>query len=217
MFRIATIITAAIGLAAASFAAERDGLQKGPYKLQIKLEQFVENDWLSVDPAHVFDSGDRVRFVVQANFDGYLYVSNQGTSGKFISLFPSEDAGENNRIEAGKDYVVPQTEGAFRIQGPAGHEIVYWTLTPARVGEPDPLPPDRPAAPQGPVRMDPRCDETIMRARGECVDHSAGMKRDGDETRSRSLVFLKKEDTSVVAAPQQLAGPVTFEFRLAHR
>ena len=42
-------------------------------------------------------------------------------------------------------------------------------------------------------------------------------ERDGEETRSRSLVFLKKEDTSVVAAPQQLAGPVTFEFRLAHR
>ena len=217
MIRIATILSAALTLSTAGLAAESDGLQKGPYKLQIKLEQFVETDWRPVDPEHVFDAGDRVRFLLKSNFDGYLYVSNQGTSGKFISLFPSEETGENNRIESGKEYVVPQTEGAFRIQGPAGHEIVYWTLTPARVGEPDPLPPSRPAEPQGPVRLEPRCDETILRARGECVDHSAGVKRGDDEMRSRSLVFLKNQDASVVAAPPQLSGPVTFEFRLAHR
>ena len=123
----------------------------------------------------------------------------------------------NNRIEAEMSYLVPETEGAFRIAGPAGHEVVYWTITPAKVGEPDPLPPPPPPGkPERAARLEPRCDEAILRARGDCVDHSAGIQTTREQ--ARGLVFLKDEDqASVVAAPPELTGPVTFEFRLAHR
>lgn len=216
MSRIASLLTTFLLVTAAPAAAQAGSMDKGPYRLQVKLELLDDGEWKPVDEAHVFESGDRVRFVARTNFDGYLYVTNHGTSGAYRSLFPSEEAGRDNRVEAGQEYVVPQTEGAFRVEEPPGHEIVYWTMTPARVGEPDPLPPARPSETAEPARMDPRCDETILRARGECIDHSAGMQQD-QKTRSRGLVFLKNEEASVVAASPDLSGPVTFEFRLAHR
>ncbi len=212
-----TLLPVAIVLTASLLAAQSKELERGPYRLQVTLERHAEGAWAAVDPGLVFESGDRVRFRVESNFDGYLYVSNQGTSGEYRSLFPTEEAGQNNRIEAGKPYVVPEGEGAFRIAGPAGHEIVYWTLTPARVGEPDPLPPGVPEEPAAPARLQPRCDETILRARGDCIDHSAGIRKTGDTVRSRGLVFLKSDDASIIAASPKLEGPVTFEFRLAHR
>lgn len=217
MTRIAIMLATAACVAGAAAAAPAEEQSKGPYQLQIKLEVYADGEWKPVDEQHVFDSGDRVRFRAKANFDGYLYVTNHGTSGAYRSLFPSAEAGMENRIDAGAEYVVPQTEdGAFRIEAPPGHEIVYWTLTPARVGEPDPLPPSHPSETAEPARLQPRCDDTILRARGECIDHSAGMQQDR-RTRSRGLVFLKNEEASVVAASPELSGPVTFEFRLAHR
>jgi hypothetical protein len=64
--------------------------------------------------------------------------------------------------------------------------------------------------------MTPRCDETILRARGDCVDTSAGPKP-GRDLRSRDLTFMRRQNSAVVAAPAELAGPVVFEFRLAHK
>jgi len=204
-------------LLATPLIAQPDKLEKGPYRLNVKLERHVEGQWRQVEPGQVFESGDRVRFRVQSNFDGYLYVANQGTSGDYASLFPTEDAGTNNRILADREYVIPETEGAFRITGPAGHEIVYWTATPnpAESSADNSAAPPPPAQP--PARLTPRCDETILRARGDCIDHTAGLKDPNAELRGRGLVFLKKDDAAVVAASPQLEGPVTFEFRLAHR
>lgn len=214
-------LTSLLLLTAVPLLSQPKELERGPYRLNVSLERHVDGEWSQVAPGQVFESGDRVRFRVQSNFDGYLHVANQGTSGEYASLFPTDEAGADNRIVAGQEYVVPQTEGAFRITGPAGHEVVYWTATPNLSG--DPAAADAPPAPappppaQPPARLTPRCDETILRARGDCIDHTAGLKDPNADLRGRGLVFLKKDDDAVVAASPQLQGPVTFEFRLAHR
>src|SRR5688572_10000761 len=99
-------------------------------RMEMKLERMDAGAWKIVDPALVFAQGDHVRFRFRTNFDGYLYVMNQGTSGDYAQLFPRADTGEQNRIEAGKEYFVPSKGGSFRIQGPAGHDIVYWLVSP---------------------------------------------------------------------------------------
>lgn len=215
-------------LAAPNLAAQAQQLEKGPYRLEIALERLEEGAWNPVDPGLVFEPGERVRFRVKPSFGGFLYVMNQGTSGDYTTLFPRDDTGRENRIEPGNEYLIPSTDGAFRISGPAGHDVVYWMATPIAVAEPTryrPLPPPPDSGPP-PKNLLPRCDDTILRARGDCIDTSAGpqqaeaLPQNFEGARSlekRQLIFVQKEGSSVVSAPRTLEGPVVFEFRLAHR
>ena len=188
-------------------------MQHGAYKIEIKLERLDGADWRSIDPALVLQQGDRVRFRFRTNFDGYLYVSNQSTSGRYDQLFPSADTGRDNRVRADREYQVPSTSAIFRIAGPAGHEIVYWLLSPAPLTSP-------PAAPQTkPLTLMPRCDDSVLRARGDCVDNSAGIKLAprGLSDSQRDLLVMRSQNTAVVSSPVPLTGPVIYEFHLAHR
>jgi hypothetical protein len=197
-------------------------LAAAPERVEITLERREAGAWKSTDPGHVFAQGDQVRFRLRSDTAGYLYVINEGTSGTTTTLFPSAEAGTDNRIEAGREYLIPDNQGAFRLTGPAGFDTVYWIVSPVRLhGETPrykPLPPP-PAAGSGPDNLRPRCDDAIWKARGECVDTSAGLKpNEAPGLRSRELLFLRKEQSSVVAAAgPNPAGPMTYRFRLAHR
>jgi hypothetical protein len=208
--------------------------QQGPYRMEISLERREAGAWHTVDPGLVLEQNDRVRFRFHTNFDGYLYVMNQSTSGSYSMLFPGEETGRENQIRAGKDYAVPATETLFRIAGPPGHEIVYWMVTPAelRTGEEShyvPLPPPPPKEKRVPSNMTPRCDDALFRARGACIDTSAGPKNVTSRELlpdnlaqvpsggSGDLMFLRKQNTAVVSSPVPLKGPVIYEFHLAHK
>jgi hypothetical protein len=203
--------------------------------MEIVLERREAGAWRGVDPGLVLEQNDRVRFRFHTNFNGYLYVMNQSTSGTYAMLFPSEQTGRENRITAGKDYMVPATQTLFRIVGPPGHEIVYWMVTPAELKTEEEQPKYVPLLPppsrekQLPANLIPRCDDTLFRARGDCIDTSAGPR---DVTsrellpdnlaqvpsgRSGGLVFLRKQNTAVVSSPVPLKGPVIYEFHLAHK
>jgi hypothetical protein len=219
-----------LGAATSPAAAQKASLERGPHRLEIVLERLNQSGWERIDPGLVLNQNDRVRFRATANFDGYLYVMNQATSGDYARLFPREDTGQQNQIFSGKEYLVPSTDGVFRITGPAGHEIVYWMITPADLGpRPDyrPLPPP-PTPEQAPAGLMPRCDDTIFRARGDCVDTSAGPQAPKEDKLPENLaqaqkqaapelLFVQKQGSSVISAPPVLAGPVIFEFRLAHK
>src|SRR5579862_3767477 len=165
-------IASALFVAAALIGAQSRTMTHGFHRVEIVLERLDKDTWRTVDPGLVLDQGDRVRFKVRTNFEGYLYVTNQGTGGTYDQLFPRQDTGQNNRILASREYQVPATTGAFRMAGPPGHDIVYWLVTPGRVTEGMPV--NRlPAVKSATPNLMPRCDDTILRARGECVDSSA--------------------------------------------
>ncbi len=204
----------------------------GPQRMEILLDRRDGAVWHSVDPGLVFAQDEHVRFRFRSNFAGYLYVMLQGTSGKYETLFPRQDTGEENRVEAGKQYIIPATQGSFRITGPPGHDVLYWMMTPLPLGTGPKYMPLPPPPKPGPVppRLLPRCDDTLFKARGECIDSSAGprgiprdetlpenMKDAAPNAHSRELLFIREKDLSVVASPGPLAGPVIYEFRLAHK
>lgn len=211
---------------AAAFGQSYTAIENG-HRMEIMLDRLDGDAWHSIDPGLVLEQSDRVRFRFRANFTGYLYVMNQSTSGKYEQLFPREETGQDNRILAGKEYQVPATNSLFRITGPAGHEIVYWLVTPTPLGsaaQSVPAPQSKPL----PGLM-PRCDDAILHARGDCVDTSAGPKlvpRDVElpqnlkgaaPQNNPDLLFLRQKDTAVISSPGPLKGPVIYEFRLAHR
>src|SRR5947209_10305856 len=98
--------------------------------VEIVLERSESNSFKTIDPGLVLAPGDLVRFRFRATFDGYLYVINSGTSGGQSLLFPGDTTGRNNRVEAGREYLVPATGASFQVAGPAGHDVVYWLISP---------------------------------------------------------------------------------------
>jgi hypothetical protein len=195
-------------------AAQPRTLQRGAYRMEINLERLDGSDWHAIDPALVLQQGDRVRFRFRTNFDGFLYVTNQSTSGKYDQLFPREDTGQDNHVTANQEYQVPATSAVFRIAGPAGHEIVYWLVSPLRLKDGPPQ-----SARKPPLTLIPRCDDSVLRARGDCVDNSAGPKLTprGESDGQSDLLVMRSQNTAVISSPVPLTGPVLYEFHLAHR
>jgi hypothetical protein len=218
-------VTAVIGTA---LMAQTHTMTQGTHRIELQLERLEQGAWRTVDPGLVLAQGDRVRFRFRTNFDGYLYVMNQSTSGKYEQLFPREETGQENQVTAAKEYQVPSTATVFRIAGPAGHEVVFWLVTPARLQDGAPRVGHPPSTPAKPLTLLPRCDDVILKARGDCVDSSAGPKLvpRGVEipqnlaaagAGSRDLLFMRQKDTAVISSADPLAGPVLYEFHLAHR
>lgn len=224
-----TRLASLFGLAAILAFPQSRTMTEGGHRMELMLERLDADTWRTIDPGLVLAQGDRVRFKFRTNFDGYLYVMNQSTSGKSEQLFPREETGQDNRITASKEYQVPATSAVFRIAGPAGHEIVYWLVSPSRLNDQAPRNQTPPAERKSaPPTLIPRCDDTIMRARGDCIDTSAGpklvprgvqvpMNLSGAGGGQRDLLFLRQKNTAVISSQAPLTGPVIYEFRLAHR
>jgi hypothetical protein len=227
--RLLLITGIAVFAAVWPLAAQTKTLGNGPQVIEITLERRDGDVWKIIDPGLVLAQDDRVRFRMRANFDGYLYVTNHGSSDTYQQLFPREETGQNNRIAAGREYLIPATEGAFRIAGRAGYETTYWLMSPVPLAGPDASLGDKtvPSPPKPGGALLPRCDDEILRARGLCVDSNAGARgiQPGDVPESLSsqhptasgLMFERKQNTSVVASQTPLAGPALYEFRLAHK
>jgi len=207
--------------------------------MEIVLEKKSGDVVQTMDAGHVFKTGDILRFRLRPAFDGFLYVTDLGTSGKSSLLFPSQETGSDNRIDHSREYVVPATpDGWFEVSGPVGYETIYFVMSPvalAGAAVPNAAPNPNQGIPQGtpPPTMHPRCNDEIFKSRGECVDGTAGPRRVdphatlpptvrdlfGDAppgNSSRDLDFTKKSSTSVVTSASPISGPVVYEFLLAH-
>jgi len=200
------------------------------YKAEIILERNEQDTWRTIDPRFVLDEGDRVRFRFRSNYSGYLYVSDRNTSGAYDILFPGAETSFQNKVEPGRDYIVPADDGWFRIAGPPGQEIIYWLVSPIQlIGLEQRSKSQVQSQSSNPAALSPRCDASIFRARGDCIDTSAGIKELSNTTslphdfaavpnlRFRDLVFIRQKDVSTVSSSALLNGPVIYEFRLAHR
>jgi hypothetical protein len=198
-------------------------------RIKLTVDRQEGSAWKTVDSALVFAAGDKLRFRVSSTFAGYLYVMNHGTSGAYDLLFPRSDTGADNSIDAQKEYIVPAVQGWFRVTGPPGQDIVYWVISPIKLGNEVRALPPPPPNPSLPLSFRPRCDDTIFKSRGDCVDTSAGVKplKEGEAVPKnldtiaaptpRELLFIQEKGATVVSSPAPLTGPVVYELRLAHR
>ena len=99
-----------------------------------------ENNVQEVTDKHRFHSGDRIRLVFESNIDGYLYIYQQGASGRGACLFP--DPRINNGANSVRQYrriSVPPPAGAsrgwWRFDKAAGDEELYLFLSPEPIAE----------------------------------------------------------------------------------
>jgi hypothetical protein len=214
-----------LALAPGIFAQARPS--SGAQWLELNLDRSEGQAWKAIEPGLVLNQNDLVRFRFRANFAGYVYIVNYGTSGSQTLLFPSDGAGRENRIEAGREYVVPQAGSSFRVTGPAGQDVVYWIVSPLPLDAEQTRKLRQQQSPESrqPVLI-PRCDETMLRARGQCIDTSAGPRNVAPEKAlpptmpkitPRELVIIQKNEATRVSAGEALGRPFIYEYRLAHR
>jgi Domain of unknown function (DUF4384) len=72
------------------------------------LKVAADNSPTEVPNDTVFHAGDRIRFSVESNAPGYLYIINQGSSGNWKPMFPSSEIDDgNNHIEGWRPYTMP--------------------------------------------------------------------------------------------------------------
>lgn len=65
------------------------------------------------DPAHEFSKGDHVRFLVETNADGYLYVFNTTDAGPPVMIYPDPELDEaGNYFQAHVPFELPSSEAA---------------------------------------------------------------------------------------------------------
>lgn len=230
-----TRIAVILALTAGALAAQ--GADPGR-SLEVLLEKRAGAAWSAVEPGEILANGDQIRFRVKPDFPGRLYVLNRASTGRAQVLFPTSQTGEENRLAAGEEIVLPQTEGAFSISGPPGYEVIYWVAAPpdSKVADPAELralldrhPPQLMAGVPTPPRLMPRCDDAILRSRSVCVDAGAGARR-LDETsleepnqsssalfRARGVTVGRRDKAAVIKAAPAADGHLLFEYRIAHR
>lgn len=199
--------------------------------LDIVLEKKTSTGTEQMRQEHVFDPGDIIRFRLASRYNGYMYVMDQGTSGKFSTVFPSVETGSDNRLTAGSDYLVPtSSDGWFKIEGPAGFDVLYFLLSPVAIAPPSSATGrNQSSTAPGPLSsLKPRCNDAIFKARGECMDSSAGPSalppdavlpapmRPMAGSASRDLIFTRDGDETTVASNAGSTAPVIYTFRLAH-
>jgi hypothetical protein len=196
-----------------------------PAVVDITLERRRNGKIEAMAAGHVFAPGDIIRLRLTSHYDGYLYVMDQGTSGKFSTVFPAMQTGSDNRVHMAKQYLVPAVEdGWFEVEGPAGFDVLYFLLSPATLASPV----ISSFAAPGPVSsLKPRCNDEIFRARGDCTDDSAGPAAvpRGQElpaplapiagSASRDITFTNKANGTVGVQGESTA-PILYTFRLAH-
>jgi hypothetical protein len=101
--------------------------------LRYRVTQQKQQAEADVDIATAtFRAGDKVRLSFESNVDGYLYVVQQGSSGRWSVLFPSPEInGGRNNVRKSEEYKVPD-DGWFEFDANPGVEnlFIYFSREP---------------------------------------------------------------------------------------
>ncbi|MCX7047103.1 MAG: DUF4384 domain-containing protein [Candidatus Sumerlaeota bacterium] len=168
----------------------------------------------TVTPEYVFYTGDRTRYRVATNQNSFVYVATEGPMGDRNLLFPSLQAGMDNRVQRHVDFVMPTTKGFFTFMDPAGPERVVIIVSPTRIPEMDQIAQARSAAKS--IQLEPNENRSFTRF----IEKQEGKKSDG--VKSRNIVY-----EPVAEGPQPggyyaqeqpgFAEPVVIKITLQHK
>ena len=157
---------------------------------------------VEVDPDTMFRSGDRIRFAFEPNIDGFLYVIQQGSTGRWSVLLPHPliNGGRNTVTRFGEVAIPP--EGWFRFDENPGSERVFVYLN------------------KEPLSTLPWGGGPVISA--QSVDQPTMIKL-ANSVRSRDLVFEKEaapgstDQAAYVVNQDDVGGPVAWTVELHHR
>jgi hypothetical protein len=214
----------------AQYARSQDSSSAG--LISIRLEQKIGDDSKTVPQNTVFHNGNILRFRLTSRIAGYLYVVDKGTTGQTTTLFPvSTGPNPQNRIEPDQTMIVPAMgDGWFEVSGPSGFDMIYLLVSSSPILIPPTAVPGTQESPQNtlPPNLLPRCNDEIFKARGECIDSSAGaaplppnapVPRElvpFSKSAARDIILTDDGDGVSVKPAPSAKLPLIYTFRLAH-
>ncbi len=155
-----------------------------------------------VDAETMFRSGDQIRFAFEPNVDGFLYVIQRGSSGRWSVLLPHPMINRGrNRVASYGEVTIPP-EGWFRFDENPGSEQVFVYLSKA------------------PLATLPWGGGPVVRV--QSVDEPTVIEL-ANSIRSRDLVFEKEdapdsaEKAAYVVNQDDLGDTVAWTVELQHR
>ena len=80
------------------------------------------------DPGGMFHNSDCVALSIQSNYDGYLYVLDKGSSGKWDVLLPSMEMSDESNFVRARTTVKAPSQYCFTLDNPPGVEHLYLVL-----------------------------------------------------------------------------------------
>jgi hypothetical protein len=103
------------------------GSERRNVGLRVKLYQRTDEcGFAPVSPHKRFGRGDSLRFGVESNHTGYLYILQRGTSGETTVLYPHpEMAGGDNLLRRGSELTIPGRGWFIFDENPGREEIVF--------------------------------------------------------------------------------------------
>lgn len=105
---------------------------------KLALELLEGDKQKTVRADHPFRTGDRFRFKISSNRDGWLYILHRSASEDLSLLWPrlaadsKDEYLDMNRIQANQTNTVPPTPGLFIFDAEVGDEYFYAVLTDKR-------------------------------------------------------------------------------------
>jgi hypothetical protein len=133
------VALAVAGFGASAVVAGEDGAKglffeqlESPTKamntgVQYSIELIRDGKKTRVTNKYGFQNGDKIRFHVRSNIDGYAYVLlKNGSRGEQSVLFPN--SGDDNKVKRGDDYVIP-SDGFLTFDENPGTEKVSLVLS----------------------------------------------------------------------------------------
>ena len=196
MYYAATEPGPAAPVPAAAAAAANAGIK---YRILLRAPDGAARE---VDAETMFQSGDRIRFAFEPNVDGFLYVIQRGSSGRWSVLLPHPMInGGRNRVAPYGEVTIPP-EGWFRFDENPGSEQVFVYLS------------------REPLATLPWGGGPVVRA--QSVDEPTVIEL-ANSIRSRDLVFEKEdapdgaEQAAYVVNRDDLGDAVAWTVELQHR
>lgn len=201
---------------------------KEPRKtIEVTIEQRQGSEWKPVSSQKVFHANDVVRFRLQSQIPGYLYVLNHESDGVKTWLYPRAETAGSNYVDVDKVYTIPDAKGSFSVGGRPGFDVTYWMISPTSLAVDTSTSGEKG---QKPSTLLPRCDGQL-RARGSdtCEDKQAGPHPITDPAKlppafsasgglvSRDLTFNSAHPSVQISTPEALSGSIIYALWIAHQ
>ncbi len=158
------------------------------------------------DPVDPFQPGDQIRWGVEINDTGYLYMVHRQPNGLWRRIFPDPDIEHGNHfVHSGVTYPIPPEEG-LALQFPSGAERLFLVLSRSPLKELEAL--ISPPQPDNTVSAVPTPeipDAVVEKVRSLLTSKDLLTERDAVE-KSVYVVNRTGKPDSLVATEIRLAG-----------
>jgi hypothetical protein len=157
---------------------------------KVKIELMRDNRLSLVSPQQELLDGDRIAFRTAVNYNGYLMVTNVGTSGNVNLLYFGQ-------VSPTSDMRIPAT-GWIRVTGKSGDEVVNFIMSSEPIQE---------------------MRQVSVQASGAETQKVLAQLNSRALDQGRDLVIENDgEDTYALAdSPQRIRAPIGFSIRLKHK